>query len=549
MKKVSLFTTVFLSLALILSACSSQSSTTAPPPAGDQGGQQQQAAPSTEPKVLLLNNLREPTSLDPPVGFDQVSYDILNNLMEGLTRLDENHQPIPAAAKEWKISDDKKTYTFYLREDAKWSNGDPLTAADFEFAWKRLSDPLTASDAAFLANVIVGAEAFNAGTGSRDDMKVTALDEKTLEVQLNQPTSWFLLMISNPAFFPVHKATVESNPDWAKDASTVLSNGPFKIGEWVHDSHLTMVKNEHYWDAGVVKLDQVVWKMIDDSNTAYQMFQTGDLHTTVVPPDLSEQLFAEGKVIVSDGAGTEFYRFNTTMEPFTNKNIRKAFSLAIDRQKIVDFVTKQKQKIATGYVSYSFIEPDGRDFRDVGGELVKFDPEEAKRLLALGMQEEGYTTLPEVTLSYSTGGVREKVAQVMQEMLKENLGVETKLAAMEGKAFTAAQRSLELQFSRSSFLPDFGDPINFLDGFLSDNSFNRTGWKNEQFDTLIKNAYAEPDDVKRHQMLHEAEEILLDEAPILPLYFYNSAYLQSDKVEGILRHSLGYIDLKFADVK
>lgn len=546
-KLLSLAGTMLLSAALLLAGCSGQ------PAANNQqtapSAEQPKAPESTEPKILVLNNINEPTSLDPPIGFDQISYDILNNLMEGLTRLGKDHKVEPAMAQEWKVSPDGKTYTFILR-DAKWSNGDPVKASDFVYAWKRMADPKTASSAAFLANVIVGAEAFNAGKGNADGMMVKAVDDKTLEVTLNQPASYFLLMVSNPAFFPVHQATVEKNPEWAKEAATFVGNGPFKLTEWTHDSELKMVKNENYWDAATVKLDGVTWKMINDLNTAYQLYQTGELHTADVPADLSDQLFAEGKVLTQNGAGTAFYRFNVTKEPFQNKNIRKAISMAVDRQKIVDFITKKKEKVATAYVSYNFLEPDGKDFRDVGGDLITFDPAKAKELLALGMKEEGYTTLPPITISTSTSLQSNiKIAQAMQEMIKENLGIETKIEQMESKAFTAAQRNLELQFSRSSFLPDFGDPINFLDGFLSDNPFNRTGWKNEAFDKLIKDAYAEADDTKRFQLMHEAEKLLIEESPIMPLYFYNTAYLQSDKVEGIVRHALGYMDLKWATLK
>lgn len=547
MKKFfSLASSVVLSAALLLAGCSSSQTTseqTAP-------GTEQKAPEDTGPKILMLNNINEPTSLDPPIGFDQISYDILNNLMEGLTRLGKDHKVEPAMAKEWKVSPDGLTYTFILRDGIKWSNGDPVKASDFAYAWKRMADPKTASQAAFLANVIAGAEAFNAGKGKADDMRVTAVDDKTLEVKLNQPASYFLLMVSNPAFFPVHQASVEKNPEWAKEAATFIGNGPFKLSEWTHDSELKMVKNEHYWDAASVKLDGVTWKMINDLNTAYQLFQTGELHTADVPADLSDQLFAEGKVLTQNGAGTAFYRFNVTKEPFQNKNIRKAFSMAIDRQKIVDFITKKKEKPATAYVSYNFLEPDGKDFRDVGGELITFDPAKAKELLAQGMKEEGYTTLPPVTISTSTSLPSNiKIAQAMQEMYKENLGIETKIEQMESKAFSAAQKNLELQFSRSSFLPDFGDPINFLDGFLSDNPFNRTGWKNAEFDKLIKDAYKEADDTKRFALMHEAEKLFIDESPVAPLYFYNTAYLQSDKVEGIVRHALGYMDLKWASLK
>lgn len=545
MRKLS---TVLLSctMAFGLLAAGCSSSNTAAPGQQDasQGKKEQQA------KILMYNNIEEPTSLDPPIGFDQRSYDILNNLMEGMTRLNKDQNPEPAMAKEWKVSDDKKKYTFILRDGIKWSNGDPVTAQDFEYAWKRMIDPATASEAAALTYVIEGAEAFNAGKGKAEDVKIKALDEKTLEVKLVNPASYLPHMLANPAFFPVHKKTVEANKNWAAEGSTFVSNGPFKISEWKHDSEIKTVKNEAYWDAANVKLDGVTWKMINDNNTEYQMYQTGELHaTTTVPADLSDQLFAENKVTVEDGAGTYFYRLNVKKEPFDNVNIRKAFMMALDRQKIVDLVNKRKEKPATGFVSYGFKDPAGGDFRDVSGELVTFNPNEAKKLLEKGMKEKGYTKLPEITLVYNNSATHPKIAQAMQEMYKEVLGVDIKVTSKEWKVLQDEQKKGQLMMSRSSFLPDFADPINFLDGFQTGNGMNRTGWSNATYDKLIKDAYKEADDAKRYKLMHEAEKILMDEAPIIPLYYYNLAYLQSDKVEGVVRHAFGYIDFKWTDIK
>ncbi|MET3847559.1 MULTISPECIES: peptide ABC transporter substrate-binding protein [unclassified Paenibacillus] len=503
----------------------------------------------TGSKILLYNNVREPTSLDPPIGFDQVSYDILNNAMEGMTRLGKDQSPEPAMASEWKVSEDGLKYTFTLREGVQWSNGEPVKASDFEFAWKRMLDPKTASSAATLAYVFKGAEAFNSGKGTADDVEVKAADDKTLEVTLAQPAPWLLSMLANPAFFPVPQKTVESNPNWTAEADTFVSNGPFRISQWNHDSELKMVKNDKYWDAANVKLDGVTFKMINDSNTEYQLYQSGELHIAGVPADMSDQLFSEGKVNVQDSAGTYFYRFNTTMKPFDNAKIRKAFALAVDRQKIVDLVVKQKQKPAGGFVSYGLKEPDGRDFREVGGDLITFDAAQAKSLLAEGMKEAGYSTLPEVTLTYNTNDLHQKIAETLQAMFKENLGVDVKLAGKEGKVLTAEQKQLQLQFSRSSWLPDFADPINFLDIFQSKSPNNRTGWSNAEYDKLIQAAYQETDEAKRYDLMHQAEKILMDEAPIMPMYFYDSAYLQSDKLVDVVRHPYGYMDFKWADLK
>ncbi|MDF2682639.1 MAG: dppE [Brevibacillus sp.] len=551
MKKIStLLLSASLAASMLIAGCSSgqpANNNAAPPATNNQPAPtpQDQAA-----KLLLLNNIKEPTSLDPPIGFDEPSYNILNNLMEGLTRLDADQKPQPAAATEWKISPDGKVYTFTLREN-KWSNGDPVTAHDFEYAWKRMLDPKLASSAAPLAYIIEGAEAYNSGKGTADGVKVKALDDKTLEVTLAQPASWTLLLASNPAFFPVHKATDQKDPKWAAEAATFVGNGPFKLTEWAHDSELKMMKNENYWDAANVTLAGAVWKMIDDENTEYQMFTNEELHrTTTVPADMADQLFKDGKVLVKDGAGTELYRFNVTKEPFDNKNIRKAFSMAIDRQTLVDLVLMRKQKPATGFVSFGLPDANGAgQFREVGGDLTKYDPAEAKKLLEQGMKEKGYTQLPEVTLTYRSGTNYEKTAQALQEMFKQNLGVDVKLQKVEGKVLTDMQKQLQFQIARSSWLPDFGDAINFLDIFQTKSPSNRTGWSNAQFDKLIQDAYKEADDTKRIQMLHDAEKILMDEAPIAPLYFYNTSLLQSDKVSGIESTSLSYTDLRKAVVK
>lgn len=253
-----------------------------------------------EEKILYLNNGQEPSSFDPPIGFDSVSWTALNNLMEGLTRLDNNHEPQAAIAENWDVSEDGKVYTFHLRDNANWSNGDPVTAGDFAFAWKRLLNPETKSPAAFLGYFIEGGEAYANGEGSADDVKVKVVDEKTFEVTLTSPQAYFLNVITNPAFFPINEKVATENPEWFSEADSFVGNGPFQLTKWEHDSYFEMEKNETYWDADTVKLNKIHWAMVDDSNTEYQMFQNGELDTSDVPAELSEQLFSEGKVKVED---------------------------------------------------------------------------------------------------------------------------------------------------------------------------------------------------------------------------------------------------------
>lgn len=500
-------------------------------------------------KILYLNNGAEPTSFDPPIGFDSYSWTALNNLMEGLTRLSDKHEPEGAMAEKWDVSEDGKVYTFHLRENAKWSNGDDVTANDFVFAWKRLLDPETGSPASFLGYFIEGGEAYNTGKGSADDVKVKAVDEKTFEVTLKSPQAYFLSVIANPAFFPINEKVATDNPQWFAEADSFVANGPFKLKEWEHDSHFVMEKNDQYWDKENVKLNEVHWAMVNDSNTDYQLFKTGELDTADVPADLSEELFKDGKVKVEDQAGTYFYRFNLDQEPFQNKNIRKAFSMAVDQKQMVDYVTKNKEEAAYGFVASGFNDADGNDFRKTSGDLTATDVEEAKSLLEKGMKEEGYEKLPAITLTYSTSDTHQKIAEAMQQMFKDNLGVEVKLANMEWNVFQDEQKAGKFQLSRSSFLADYADPINFLENFQTGHSMNRTAWSNKKYDELIQAALNEADEQKRFDMMYEAEKILMDDMPIIPIHFYNYVYMQNEDVSGIVRHPVGYMELKWADKK
>ncbi|TDL80368.1 peptide ABC transporter substrate-binding protein [Peribacillus frigoritolerans] len=526
-------------LVFVLAACTANEST------GKDTGKDEKE----KEKILHLNNGAEPTSFDPVIGFDAVSWNALNNLMEGLTRLGKDHEPEAATAEKWDVSEDGKTYTFHIRENAKWSNGDDLTADDFVFAWKRLLNPETGSGAAFLGYFIEGGEAYNSGTGSADDVKVKAVDKKTFEVTLISPQAYFLSVIANPAFFPVNEKVATETPDWFAEADTFVGNGPFSLESWEHDKEFMMKKNDQYWDAKNVKLDGVHWAIVEDTNTEYQLYQTGELDTSDVPADLAESLFEEGKANVEEQAGDYFYRMNVTLEPFQNVNIRKAFAMAVDQKQIVDFVTKNQETAAYGFVSPGFKDPSGKDFREASGDLVKTDAAEAKALLEKGMKEEGYDKLPEVTLTYSTDDTHKKIAEALQQMFKENLGVDVKLANLEANVFATDQKALKFQLSRSSFLADYADPVNFLENFQTGHSMNRTGWTNAEYDQLIKDSKNESDEAKRFEMLYKAEKILFEEAPIIPIHFYNQVYLQNEDVSGIVRHPVGYLELKWADKK
>ncbi|MEN1967696.1 peptide ABC transporter substrate-binding protein [Lentibacillus sp. N15] len=506
-------------------------------------------AAQAEEKVLLMNNGEEPTSLNPPEGFDNMSYNVLNNLMEGMTRLGQDDEPEAAMAEDWDVSDDQKTYTFHIRDDANWSNGDPVTAGDFEFAWKQLLDPETGSPAAFLGYVFEGGEEFNSGDADADDVQITAKDDKTLEVTLKEPTGYFLNIITNPAFFPVNEKIAQDNEKWYSDADSFVANGPFKMETWEHDKKIVMVRNDQYWDKDTVKLDKVDWAMVPETKTEYQMFQSDELDMTEIPSALADQLIDGDDVVIDDQAGLYFYRFNVEKEPFQNKKIRKAFAMAVNQNDIVDYVTKNKEEAAHAFVSPGFKDPSGTDFREANGDLVEFDPDKAKELLKEGMEEEGYDELPDVTLTYNTDEDHKAIAETLQNMFSDNLGVDVTLKNTEWNVFLEDQKALKHQLSRSSFLFDYGDPINFLEGFITDSTMNRTGWSNEKYDELIKQAKSEKDEQKRWEKMEDAEKLLADEMPFFPIHYYNQVYIYKDNISGIVRHPVGYLELKWADKK
>ncbi len=498
-------------------------------------------------KVLHLNNEVEPTSFDPSVGFNAVSWKPLNNLMEGLTRLSEDHMAVEATAEKIDVSEDGLTYTFTIRENAKWSNGDPVVAGDFVFAWRHMLNPETASPAAFLAYFIEGAEAYNNGEGTVEDVAIEAPDERTFVVKLTGPNEAFLNIITNPSFFPINEKVATADPEWFTEAATFVGNGPFKLAAWEHDVSLTFEKNDNYWDAEAVKLDKVEWAMVNDKTTEYQMYQANELDVSDVPPELAEQLKDNEELRIDDQAGLYFYRFNTSMEPFTNAKIRRAFGLAVNQEEIVEYITKNGEKPAHGFVAYGFKGPDGKEFRDSVGKLVEFNPEEAKKLLEEGMKEEGYTELPKVVMTYSTSPSHQNIAVALQAMFKETLGVDVELQNVESGVFLSEQKEFKYQMSRSSFLHDYADPVNALESFITNSSMNRTTWSNADYDKLITDIKNETDENKRWELLKQADELLMQDMPVFPLYYYNQSTLEKPGITGILRHPVGYLDLKYTD--
>ena len=499
------------------------------------------------PKVLKLNLHSEPPTADPGIAEDTTSSTIITATFEGLTRVGKDNKVHEAAAESYTVSEDGKKYTFKIR-DNKWSNGDAVTAKDFEFAWKRALDPKTASNYAYQLYYVKGAEAYNKGTGKVEDVGVKAVDDKTLEVELNNPTPFFLELVAFKTYFPVNQKVVEGNEKWAMDAKTIVGNGPFKMETWEHKSKLIVVKNDNYWDKDNVKLDKIEFSMVEDENTELSMFENGELDwagspTSALPTDAIPALKESGKMTTQPIAGTYFYRFNTEKAPFNNAKIRKAFAYAIDRQGLIDNILQAGQLPATGYIPMSMaLNKDGY-FKDK-------DLEAAKKMLEEGMQEAGISKFPAITLSYNTSEGHKKIAEAIQDQWKKNLGVDVKLENKEWKVYLDDVHQGKYQVARAGWLGDFNDPINFLEMFKDkDGGNNDTRWENPKYKELLNQSALEPDLEKRKAILAEAEQILMDEMPIMPIYYYTQSWVKNDKVDGVIIDGLGAVDYKYADIK
>jgi len=499
------------------------------------------------PKVLRMNLHSEPPTADPGIAEDTTSGAIIRATFDGLTRTTEDGKPHESMAEKIEVSDDLLTYTFTLR-DAKWSNGDPVTAHDFEFAWKRVLDPKTASNYAYQLYYIKNAEKANKGEASLDEVGVKALDDKTLEVKLENPTPFFLELTAFYTYYPVNKKVVEANPKWATEAATHVGNGPFKMESWEHKSKLVLVKNENYWDKDAVKLDRIEFSMVEDFNTELSMFENGELDwsgapLSELPLDAMPALKDSGKLNIQPIAGTYMYKFNTEKEPFNNVKIRKAFSYAINRQIIIDNVTQQNQQPALGLVPPSMSVNPNPYFKDG-------DVEAAKKLLEEGMKELGINQLPPITLSFNTSEGHKKIAEAIQDQWKKALGVEVKLENKEWAVYLEDLHQGNYQIGRSGWLGDFNDPINFLEMFKEKNGGNNdTLWENAQYKELLNKSALEVDPEKRKQVLAQAEQILMDEMPIAPIYYYTNSYVKNDNVKGVVLDGLGFIDFKWATIE
>ena len=487
--------------------------------------------------ILYWGNGTEPASLDPHIATGVPEHHIMSSVMEGLVLKDRKSlEPRPGVAESWTISDDGRIYTFKLRDDARWSNGDPHIANDYVWSWWRALQPALGNQYAYMLFPIKNAKRYyDRKTEDFGDVGVKALDQRTLQVTLTNPTPYFLQLLDHYSLFPVHQATIEKfgsvdqrGTRWSYEGNLV-SNGPFKLDEWKINRHITVTRNLHYWDNDNVALNGIVFKPVENTVTEERMFRAGQLHVTSnVPADKISTYRKSNstELKIAPYLGTYFYRLNIKTPQLQDRRVRRALGMAIDREKLVENITKGGQIPA-----YTMTPPGTMGYYPKS--TLAFDPEGAKNLLS----EAGYPNgegFPAIEILYNTNEGHRKIAVALQEMWKDYLNIDIKLLNQEWKVYLATESAGDYQISRGGWIGDYVDPNNFLDMFLCGGGNNRTGWCNEEYDRLILEvAPSQSSHEERLAVFQQAETMLLDDMPIIPVYTYTSVKLVDSSVENL----------------
>ncbi|URN96043.1 MAG: peptide ABC transporter substrate-binding protein [Candidatus Pristimantibacillus lignocellulolyticus] len=494
-----------------------------------------------------MNLATEPPTLDPAQATDQVSFTVINAIYEGLTIVDENGDVQPGVAEKWDISPDGKTYTFTIRQDAKWKNGDAVTANDFEFSWKRALNPELVpepSQYAYQMYYIEGAEAYNTGKGSADDVAVKATDEHTLVVTLTNPIPYFESLLSTAIYFPVHSSVTE-NEAFAAAADTMITNGPFTMTEWKRNTSIVLEPNENYHARNDIKFAKVSMTIVNDPSSELNMYKTGKLDYAGHPTgSLPTEQYATLKKEYPDDfnikgtASLYYYIMNTTAEPFNNAKIRQALSMAISRTDLTEKVSLGGQIPAFGLVPPGIKGVEGEFRSEFKDDYFQENVEEAKALLAEGLAEEGWTELPAFTLKFNTDATHQKVAEAVVDMWRSNLGIDAQIGNEEWGVYLDNRVAMNFQIERSGWGADYNDPISFVGLFTSASGNNNTGYANPEYDALIAEINATTDTKARMELIAKAEKMLIDSHSIMPIYYYSSVHMMRPDVKGV------YVDFK-----
>ncbi len=507
------------------------------------------------PDVAEQNTLHrgigsDPDTLDAHKTNALQSFTVLNDLGEGLMADDRHGALIPGVAESHVVSEDGLRYTFKLREDARWSNGDPVTAGDFAYAYRRLADPATAALYVDSVTAIANAKAIIAGELEPDSLGVTAIDPLTLEISLEQPTPYFLALLVHPSMHPIHESSVKAHGDAFARPGNLVTNGAYRLTGLRPGAIVELERNDYYWDNANTAIDRVHYHVLPEPMSEYNRFRSGELHITdSVPTDIFEQVREDfpDELKVATSFTIYYYGYNVIRPPFKDSpELRQALSMAIDRDVLVEKITRRGEQPA-----YSWVPPGIEGYESAqlsfAGLSQQERTEQARRLYqAAGYGEDNPL---EVELRYNTSDTHQRIALAIQAMWREALGFEATLINEEFRVLLANMQAREVtQVFRSSWKGAYVDAHSFLTAFESDSPSNLAGWVSEEYDDLMQRAATQTDPGMRSRYLEEAERLLLIEQPLIPLYFYVSKHLVSTEVAGwadnaLDRHHSRYLSL------
>ncbi|AJG59059.1 MULTISPECIES: peptide ABC transporter substrate-binding protein [Bacillus] len=494
-------------------------------------------------QVLNVTVSEEIPSLDTAKTMDGTSAHVMQNIFEGLYVLDDQDQPIPAVAKSFKRSEDGKKYTFDLRKDAKWSNGDNVTAHDFMFAWKRAIAPETASQYASMLFYVKNAKEINKGTMSLDELGVTVINDYKLEVELEQPIPYFLQLLALPIYLPQHESFLkEQGKNYALEPSNLLYNGPFILEKWKHEQEFQLKKNAAYWDQKKVKLDEINFQIVKDTMTAVNLYEAGNLDRVPINSQFVDKYKGNKELHMSSDSGVAMLRFNEKNNALANKKVRQSISLALNKEDFVAHFINNGAKPASGLVPAGHInEETGKDFRKENGNLSSYDLQNAKKIWKEAKKELGVEQVNLELLTFEQDNAK-RMAEYIKGDLEKNLqGLTIQIKQQPFKQKLQLEQTGDYDITMANWGPDYKDPISYLELFTTGNPNNKMNYSNPRYDELIKKAKTdfvlEPE--KRWEVLLEAEQVLLEDAAVAPLYHIGSAYVQKDYVKGIEKHQFG----------
>ena len=489
---------------------------------------------------IIVNETAEPKSIDPGLLTDQTGIAVNSLVSEGLTRQGKDGTPEPGLAEKWDISEDGLTWTFHLRENLKWSDGEPVSANDFKFAWLRVLNPDTASEYAYMLYSIKGGQAYNEGKGKKEDVGINVIDNKTLEVKLEKPTAYFASLAASATYAPIReKFFNEKGKDFALEADAMEYSGPYKIKSWKHDSGFVLVKNENYWNKDHIKIDEIEMVLVADSTAELNAFNNGEIDLIRLTAEQYKRYGKDPRANVFRNNSVWYLEYNVENKYLANKKIRQALTLAVDKEEMANTIVKGTGEAAYGMVPTGF-PGESKTFREENGDVYpKYNPEEAKRLYKEGLAELGVTELPELSLIINEAGNNKKIAEYIQEKIRTNLGADIRIEPIPFKERMVRLQQKDFEIVLSGWGSDYADPMTYMDLFITNGGNNHSSYSNPKYDELIKTANNSGDNKVRMQAMRDAEKILGDDMPVGVLLYSTRVIMLNPKIKNVSFKGIG----------